>query len=204
MKDLRNEVGLVFQYPEHQLFEIDVMTDVCFGPKNQGFSQEECEKRALEALRLVGLKEKYYKVSPFELSGGQKRRAAIAGVLAMRPKVLVLDEPTAGLDPKGRDDILDQIAYLHKESGLTVILVSHSMEDIARYADRLIVMNKGTVMYNDMPKKVFEHYRELEAVGLAAPQVTYIMHDLAERGVKVGTGVTTVSEAADEIMRVIS
>ncbi|EOS79272.1 hypothetical protein C817_02832 [Dorea sp. 5-2] len=204
MKDLRNEVGLVFQYPEHQLFEIDVMTDVCFGPKNQGFSQEECEKRALEALRLVGLKEKYYKVSPFELSGGQKRRAAIAGVLAMRPKVLVLDEPTAGLDPKGRDDILDQIAYLHKESGLTVILVSHSMEDIARYADRLIVMNKGTVMYNDMPKKVFEHYRELEAVGLAAPKVTYIMHDLAERGVKVGTGVTTVSEAADEIMRVIS
>ncbi len=204
MKDLRNEVGLVFQYPEHQLFEIDVMTDVCFGPKNQGFFQEECEKRALEALRLVGLKEKYYKVSPFELSGGQKRRAAIAGVLAMRPKVLVLDEPTAGLDPKGRDDILDQIAYLHKESGLTVILVSHSMEDIARYADRLIVMNKGTVMYNDMPKKVFEHYRELEAVGLAAPQVTYIMHDLAERGVKVGTGVTTVSEAADEIMRVIS
>ena len=180
------------------------MTDVCFGPKNQGFSQEECEKRALEALRLVGLKEKYYKVSPFELSGGQKRRAAIAGVLAMRPKILVLDEPTAGLDPKGRDDILDQIAYLHKESGLTVILVSHSMEDIARYADRLIVMNKGTVMYNDTPKKVFEHYRELEAVGLAAPQVTYIMHDLAERGVKVGTGVTTVSEAADEIMRVIS
>ena len=204
MRKLRNEVGLVFQYPEHQLFEIDVLTDVCFGPKNQGFSQEECEKRALEALRLVGLKEKYYKVSPFELSGGQKRRAAIAGVLAMRPKVLVLDEPTAGLDPKGRDDILDQIAYLHKESGLTVILVSHSMEDIARYADRLIVMNKGTVMYNDMPKKVFEHYRELEAVGLAAPQVTYIMHDLAERGVKVGTGVTTVSEAADEIMRVIS
>lgn len=203
-KELRSKVGLVFQYPEHQLFEIDVMTDVCFGPKNQGFSQEECEKRALEALRLVGLKEKYYKVSPFELSGGQKRRAAIAGVLAMRPKILVLDEPTAGLDPKGRDDILDQIAYLHKESGLTVILVSHSMEDIARYADRLIVMNKGTVMYNDTPKKVFEHYRELEAVGLAAPQVTYIMHDLAERGVKVGTGVTTVSEAADEIMRVIS
>ncbi|MEY8409754.1 energy-coupling factor transporter ATPase [Lachnospiraceae bacterium 62-26] len=204
MKELRNEVGLVFQYPEHQLFEIDVMTDVCFGPKNQGLSQEECEARALEALRLVGLKEKYYKVSPFELSGGQKRRAAIAGVLAMRPKVLVLDEPTAGLDPKGRDDILDQIAFLHKESNLTVILVSHSMEDIARYADRLIVMNKGTVMYNDEPKKVFEHYRELEAVGLAAPQVTYIMHDLAERGLKVRSDVTTVSEAADEIVRVVS
>ncbi|MCI9615469.1 MAG: energy-coupling factor transporter ATPase [Dorea sp.] len=204
MKELRNEVGLVFQYPEHQLFEIDVMTDVCFGPKNQGLSQEECEARALEALRLVGLKEKYYKVSPFELSGGQKRRAAIAGALAMRPKVLVLDEPTAGLDPKGRDDILDQIAFLHKESNLTVILVSHSMEDIARYADRLIVMNKGTVMYNDEPKKVFEHYRELEAVGLAAPQVTYIMHDLAERGLKVRSDVTTVSEAADEIVRAVS
>ena len=203
MKALRNEVGLVFQYPEHQLFEIDVMTDVCFGPKNQGLSQEECEKRALEALHLVGLKEKYYKVSPFELSGGQKRRAAIAGVLAMRPKVLVLDEPTAGLDPKGRDDILDQIAYLHKESDLTVILVSHSMEDIARYADRLIVMNKGTVMYNDRPKKVFGHYRELEAVGLAAPQVTYIMHDLAERGLPVRTDVTTVSEAADEILKYV-
>ena len=185
MKELRNEVGLVFQYPEHQLFEIDVMTDVCFGPKNQGLSQEECEARALEALRLVGLKEKYYKVSPFELSGGQKRRAAIAGVLAMRPKVLV-------------------IAFLHKESNLTVILVSHSMEDIARYADRLIVMNKGTVMYNDEPKKVFEHYRELEAVGLAAPQVTYIMHDLAERGLKVRSDVTTVSEAADEIVRAVS
>ena len=203
MKELRNEVGLVFQYPEHQLFEIDVMTDVCFGPKNQGLSQEECEARALEALRLVGLKEKYYKVSPFELSGGQKRRAAIAGVLAMRPKVLVLDEPTAGLDPKGRDDILDQIAFLHKESNLTVILVSHSMEDIARYADRLIVMNKGTVMYNDEPKKVFEHYRELEEVGLAAPQVTYIMHDLVKRGMSVRTDVTTVAEAADEIMRTL-
>ena len=132
MRGLRNEVGLVFQYPEHQLFEIDVMTDVCFGPKNQGLSADQCKERALEALRLVGLKEKYYNVSPFELSGGQKRRAAIAGVLAMRPKVLVLDEPTAGLDPKGRDDILDQIAYLHRESDITVILVSHSMEDVAK------------------------------------------------------------------------
>ena len=203
MKELRSQVGLVFQYPEHQLFEVDVLSDVCFGPKNQGLSKEECEQRAREALKLVGLKEKYYQSSPFELSGGQKRRAAIAGVLAMRPKVLVLDEPTAGLDPKGRDDILDQIAYLHKESGLTVILVSHSMEDIARYADRLIVMNKGTVMYNDMPKKVFEHYRELEAVGLAAPQVTYIMHDLVKSGIPVRTDVTTVSEAADEIVRML-
>ena len=203
MRKLRNEVGLVFQYPEHQLFEIDVLTDVCFGPKNQGLSPEECRERALEALRLVGLKEKYYQSSPFELSGGQKRRTAIAGVLAMRPKVLVLDEPTAGLDPKGRDDILDQIAYLHEKSDMTVILVSHSMEDIARYADRLIVMNKGAVMYNDEPKKVFEHYRELEEVGLAAPQVTYIMHDLVKRGMSVRTDVTTVAEAADEIMRTL-
>ena len=203
MRKLRNEVGLVFQYPEHQLFEIDVLTDVCFGPKNQGLSPEECRERALEALRLVGLKEKYYQSSPFELSGGQKRRTAIAGVLAMRPKVLVLDEPTAGLDPKGRDDILDQIAYLHEKSDMTVILVSHSMEDIARYADRLIVMNKGAVMYNDEPKKVFEHYQELEKVGLAAPQVTYIMHDLVKRGMSVRTDVTTVAEAADEIMRTL-
>ena len=203
MRELRNQVGLVFQYPEHQLFEVDVLTDVCFGPKNQGLSKEECEKRALEALKLVGLKEKYYKSSPFELSGGQKRRAAIAGVLAMRPKVLVLDEPTAGLDPKGRDDILEQIAYLHKESDLTVILVSHSMEDIAKYADRIIVMNKGKVMYNDEPKKVFAHYKELEAVGLAAPQVTYIMHELKEAGIDVNVEATTVQEAADEIMEAL-
>ena len=200
MRELRNQVGLVFQYPEHQLFEVDVLTDVCFGPRNQGLSKEECEERALEALRLVGLKEKYYKSSPFELSGGQKRRVAIAGVLAMKPKVLVLDEPTAGLDPKGRDDILDQIAYLHKESDLTVILVSHSMEDIAKYADRIIVMNKGEVMFNDEPKKVFAHYKELEEVGLAAPQVTYIMHELKEAGMDVSVNATTVEEAADEIV----
>ncbi len=200
MRELRSQVGLVFQYPEHQLFEVDVMTDVCFGPKNQKLKPDECKARALEALKLVGLKEKYYESSPFELSGGQKRRVAIAGVLAMKPKVLVLDEPTAGLDPKGRDDILDQIAYLHKESDLTVILVSHSMEDIARYADRIIVMNKGEVMYNDEPAKVFTHYKELERIGLAAPQVTYIMHDLKEKGFPVNAEVTTVEEAADEIM----
>ena len=203
MRALRSQVGLVFQYPEHQLFEIDVLTDVCFGPKNQGLSQQECEARALEALKLVGLKEKYYKSSPFELSGGQKRRVAIAGVLAMHPKVLVLDEPTAGLDPKGRDDILDQIAYLHKQSDMTVILVSHSMEDIARYADRIVVMNKGAVMYNGTPKEVFAHYQELEKIGLAAPQVTYIMHDLKEKGLPVKVNVTTVKEATDEIMRAL-
>ena len=172
-------------------------------PKNQGLSKEECEKRALEALKLVGLKEKYYKSSPFELSGGQKRRVAIAGVLAMHPKVLVLDEPTAGLDPKGRDDILDQIAYLHKQSDMTVILVSHSMEDIARYADRIVVMNKGAVMYNGTPKEVFAHYQELEKIGLAAPQVTYIMHDLKEKGLPVKVNVTTAKEATDEIMRAL-
>lgn len=203
MRELRNQVGLVFQYPEHQLFEVDVISDVCFGPKNQGLNPDQCMERALEALKLVGLKEKYYNSSPFELSGGQKRRVAIAGVLAMHPKVLVLDEPTAGLDPKGRDDILDQIAYLHKQRDMTVILVSHSMEDIARYADRIIVMNKGQVMYNDCPAKVFEHYRELEQVGLAAPQVTYIMHDLREKGLAVEPNVTTVEEAAAQIRKAL-
>ena len=203
MRKLRSQVGLVFQYPEHQLFEVDVLTDVCFGPKNQGLTPEECEKRATEALRLVGLKEKYWKSSPFELSGGQKRRGAIAGVLAMRPGVLVLDEPTAGLDPKGRDEILDQIAYLHRQSDMTVILVSHSMEDIAKYADRIIVMNKGKILYNDTPKQVFSHYQELEKIGLAAPQVTYIMHDIREAGFDVGVTATTVEEAADEIMEAV-
>mgnify|MGYP000126565086 FL=1 len=203
MRKLRSQVGLVFQYPEHQLFEVDVLTDVCFGPKNQGLTPEECEKRATEALRLVGLKEKYWKSSPFELSGGQKRRAAIAGVLAMRPGALVLDEPTAGLDPKGRDEILDQIAYLHRQSDMTVILVSHSMEDIAKYADRIIVMNKGKILYNDTPKQVFSHYQELEKIGLAAPQVTYIMHDIREAGFDVGVTATTVEEAADEIMEAV-
>lgn len=201
MKGLRSKVGLVFQYPEYQLFEADVLTDVCFGPKNLGLSQEEAEKRALEALKLVGLKEKHYKKSPFDLSGGQKRRVAIAGILAMEPDVLVLDEPTAGLDPKGRDDILDQIARLHAERKITVILVSHSMEDIARYVDRIIVMNKGEVMYDNTPQEVFSHYKELEAVGLAAPQVTYLMHDLEKQGWPVSVSATTVEEAAEEILK---
>lgn len=201
MRKLRSQVGLVFQYSEHQLFETDVLSDVCFGPKNQGLSQEECEKRAREALELVGFPEEYYGQSPFELSGGQKRRAAIAGVLAMHPKALVLDEPTAGLDPHGRDEILNQIAHLHKQTGMTVILVSHSMEDIARYVERIIVMNHGEKMYDGKPKEVFTHYKELEAVGLAAPQVTYIMHALKDRGMHVRTDATTVEEAAEEIMR---
>ena len=201
MRELRSQVGLVFQYPEYQLFEVDVISDVCFGPKNQGLSQEECEKNAKEALELVGFPEKYYKQSPFELSGGHKRRVAIAGVLAMKPKVLILDEPTEGLDPKGRDEILDQVEKLHKETGMTVILVSHSMEDIARYVERIIVMNHGEKMLDGAPREVFCHYKELEKVGLAAPQVTYVMHDLKERGMDVSPDVTTIEEAADEIMR---
>ena len=201
MRSLRSQVGLVFQYPEYQLFEVDVLSDVCFGPKNQGLSREECERNAKEALELVGFPEKYYKQSPFELSGGQKRRVAIAGVLAMKPKVLILDEPTAGLDPKGRDEILDQVEKLHKETGMTVILVSHSMEDIARYVERIIVMNHGEKMLDGAPREVFCHYKELEKVGLAAPQVTYVMHDLKERGMDVSPDVTTIEEAADEIMR---
>ena len=200
MKYLRSQVGLVFQYPEHQLFEVDVVTDVCFGPKNQGLSKEECEKRAKEALELVGFPEELYLQSPFELSGGQKRRAAIAGVLAMRPKVLVLDEPTAGLDPRGRDEILDQIAELHKKTGITVILVSHSMEDVAKYVDRIMVMDDGVLKYDDTPQNVFRHYRQLEQIGLAAPQVTYIMNDLIRAGINVNPDAITIAEAKESIL----
>ena len=203
MKTLRQQVGLVFQYPEHQLFEADVLSDVCFGPKNQGLSDEECRQRAKEALQMVGFPETLYNASPFDLSGGQKRRGAIAGVLAMRPKVLVLDEPTAGLDPKGRDDILDQIALLQKTTHMTVILVSHSMEDVARYVDRIIVMNRGEKIFDDTPKRVFRHYKRLEEVGLAAPEVTYLMHELRAQGIPVSTDITLVEEAADEIERVL-
>ncbi|MCC8067386.1 MAG: energy-coupling factor transporter ATPase [Clostridiales bacterium] len=201
MKQLRSKVGLVFQYPEYQLFETDVFTDVCFGPKNLGLEQDEIERRAREALQLVGLGEEYYKVSPFELSGGQKRRAAIAGILAMEPEVLVLDEPTAGLDPRGRDDILDQVARLHRERKITVVLVSHSMEDVARYVERIIVMNKGEVLFDDTPRRVFHHYKELEAVGLAAPQEVYLMNELAQLGWDVDTDASTAQEAADSIAK---
>ena len=203
MKKLRSKVGLVFQYPEHQLFEIDVFTDVCFGPKNLGLDKKEIEARAREALELVGLPEEFYDQSPFELSGGQKRRVAIAGVLAMHPEVLILDEPTAGLDPKGRTEILDQIKKLQTQTGLTILLVSHSMEDVAEYVDRIIVMNKGSVMYDGVPKEVFSHYKELEEVGLAAPQVTYIMNALKEKGLPVQTDATTIEEAASRIFEVL-
>lgn len=203
MKELRSRVGLVFQYPEHQLFEIDVFTDVCFGPKNQGLGKEEVEKRAREALEMVGLDESFYTQSPFELSGGQKRRAAIAGVLAMEPEVLVLDEPTAGLDPRGRDEILDQIDRLHREKGLTIVLVSHSMEDIAKYVDRIVVMNRGEKVFDDTPRKVFRHYKELEAIGLAAPQITYVVHTLREHGICIDEELITVEETRDAILKLL-
>ncbi|MGC6177799.1 energy-coupling factor transporter ATPase [Lacrimispora sp. 38-1] len=203
LRALRSHVGLVFQYPEHQLFEIDVFTDVCFGPKNQGLNKEETAKRAREALTMVGLDESYYKRSPFELSGGQKRRVAIAGVLAMNPDVLILDEPTAGLDPKGRDEILDQISRLHKERNMTIILVSHSMEDVARYVDRILVMNHGEKVFDDTPKEVFQHYKELEAMGLAAPEITYVVQTLKSHGVPIDTSITTIEEARDEILKLL-
>ena len=195
LRELRNRVGLVFQYPEHQLFETTIFDDVCFGPMNQGLSKNEAGLRAFEALRSVGIPEEIYYQSPFNLSGGQKRRVAIAGVLAMKPEVLILDEPTAGLDPRGRDEILDLITKMHKERGMTVILVSHSMEDVAKYVKRIIVMNQGRVMYDDVPKEVFKNYKELEAIGLAAPQVTYLMQELKKKGLRVDTTVTTIEEA---------
>lgn len=202
-KNLRSNVGLVFQYPEHQLFEVDVLSDVCFGPKNRGLSKEEAKNRARKALQMVGVSEKYYSASPFELSGGQKRRVAIAGVLAMEPEFLILDEPTAGLDPKGRDEILNQIAKLHKEHGIGVLLVSHSMEDVANYVERILVMAQGKLLYDDIPKNVFANYKELSQVGLAAPNVTYILHSLKEKGFLVDTSMVTVEEAADTIMKAL-
>lgn len=204
LRELRSKVGLVFQYPEHQLFETTIFDDVCFGPKNQGLSKDEAGLRAFEALRSVGMPEELYYQSPFELSGGQKRRVAIAGVLAMKPEVLILDEPTAGLDPAGRDEILDLVARMHKERGITVVLVSHSMEDVAKYVDRIIVMNQGEVMYDDIPREVFRHYKELENVGLAAPQVTYLMHELQERGLRVNVDATTVAEARETLLEALA
>ena len=200
MKKLRSKVGLVFQYPEHQLFETEVLADVCFGPKNLGFTKEEAEEKAKAALRMVGMGEEYDKSSPFELSGGQKRRVAIAGVLAMDPEVLILDEPTAGLDPRGRDEVLDQVSALQKSRGITVILVSHSMEDVAKYVDRIIVMDHGSMKFDGEPRKVFEHYKELESIGLAAPQVTYVMQTLKEKGFDVDIHAITIEEAKRSIL----
>ena len=200
LKELRSKVGLVFQYPEYQLFETSVLEDVKFGPKNLGIDNLHVELRAFEALKQVGIDEELLDVSPLDLSGGQKRRVAIAGVLAMEPEVLILDEPTAGLDPKGRDEMYDLIKKLHRERKITVIIVSHSMEDMAKYVDRLIVMNDGQIMYDDSPKKVFSHAEELEKMGLSAPQITYVMKGLKERGINVATDIFTVEEAKREIL----
>lgn len=197
---LRQKVGLVFQYPEHQLFETDVIADVSFGPKNLKLSKLEIERRAYEALGMVGFPEELWNHSPFELSGGQKRRVAIAGVLAMKPEMLILDEPTAGLDPKGREEILTLIRRLQKEQGITIVLVSHSMEDVANYVDRIVVMDHGRVMMNDVPREVFKRYEELEKMGLAAPQVTYIMQALRMKGFDVDIDATTIPEARKQIL----
>ncbi len=202
-KELRSKVGLVFQYPEHQLFEVDVFSDVCFGPRNLGLDKAEVERRAAEALERVGIPRELYTQSPFELSGGQKRRVAIAGVLAMDPEILILDEPTAGLDPRGRREILDQIKDLQTRTHITILLVSHSMEDVAEYVDRIIVMNRGKIIYDDTPQKIFRRYRELEEIGLGAPQVTYIMQTLRKNGLPVNVEVTTAWQAADEIKKVL-
>ena len=202
-KELRSKVGLVFQYPEHQLFEVDVFSDVCFGPRNLGLDKAEVERRAAEALERVGIPRELYTQSPFELSGGQKRRVAIAGVLAMDPEILILDEPTAGLDPRGRREILDQIKDLQTRTHMTILLVSHSMEDVAEYVDRIIVMNRGKIIYDDTPQKIFRRYRELEEIGLGAPQVTYIMQTLHKNGLPVNVEVTTAWQAADEIKKVL-
>lgn len=204
LKKLRGKVGLVFQYPEYQLFEAEVLKDVCFGPHNQGLSDEEVLARAKEALAAVGLDESYYEKSPFDLSGGQKRRVAIAGILAMKPKVLVLDEPTAGMDPKGRDEILALLKELHESQNITVILVSHSMEDVAGCVGRIIVLDEGKILYDDAPSGVFRHARELEKVGLAAPQMTYVMQALLKDGWDVNADASTVPQARDEILRVLN
>ena len=201
-KALRGRVGLVFQYPEHQLFETTVFKDVCFGPKNLGLDQKDAELRAYEALKMTGLEDEYFYQSPFDLSGGQKRRVAIAGVLAMRPDVLVLDEPTAGLDPRGRDEILNLVSKLRRETGMTIILVSHSMDDVAEYVDKVIVLNKGKLIYYDIPEVVFSHAEELESMGLGVPQVTNIMKAMQKAGYPVRTNIITIEEACTEIMRI--
>ena len=202
-KKLRASVGLVFQYPEHQLFEVDVITDVMFGPKNLELDEEECKSRAEEALRSVGLAEELWKKSPFDLSGGQKRRAAIAGVLAMHPEILILDEPTAGLDPRGRDEILDMVRSMKEQRHMTIVLVSHSMDDVAAYADRILVMNAGKLMMDGTPEEVFSRYPELESIGLSAPQMVYILQYLREQGLDVNPNMLTVDATAAEILRVL-
>ena len=202
LSDLRKKVGLVFQYPEYQLFETTVLLDVAFGPKNLGCDREQAEQQAREALALVGLPEECYEMSPFELSGGQKRKAAIAGVLAMNPEVLILDEPTAALDPYGRDEILSILEDLHRKKNSTILLVSHSMDEVARFAQRIIVMDKGEILMDGTPADIFRRHKELEEIGLAAPQAMYIMKELKEYGLPVDTEIFTPQEAVKEINRI--
>lgn len=201
-KIIRQKVGLVFQYPEYQLFEESIYKDIAFGPKNLGLNEKEIEKRVIEAMEIVGLDYEALKErSPFELSGGQKRRVAIAGVIAMKPKVLVLDEPTAGLDPNGRDEILDEIYELFKKGGITVVLVSHNMEDIARIASRILVMDKGRIVMDGSPREIFKRREDLEAIGLGIPQITKFMQEYKALGHDVKTDILTVEEAKEELIR---
>lgn len=204
LTEIRKKIGLVFQYPEYQLFEETIEKDIQFGPRNLGLSEEEINKRVKKAMSMVGLDyEEYKDKSPFEISGGQKRRVAIAGVVAMEPKVLILDEPTAGLDPKGRDEILAQVKKLHKEYDMTTIIVSHSMEDVAKIADRVIVMNKGKAVLDGVPRDVFKNIEMLESIGLAVPQVTYLERALKEKGFKLDGDMITVEEAKKVILKAL-
>ena len=203
LKEVRRRIGLAFQYPEYQLFEMTVYKDVAFGPTNLGWSKEKIHESVVSALNTVGISPEIYEKSPFELSGGQKRRVAIAGVLAMNPEVLILDEPTAGLDPKGRDEILAAIRKLHEERGITVILVSHSMEDVAKLVDRIIVMHRGQVAMTGTPREIFSHPMELEQMGLAAPQVSYVFAQLKAKGYDVPTDIYTVEDAKEALLKLV-
>ena len=202
LKALRGRVGLVFQYPEYQLFEETVLKDVMFGPVNMGKPKEDAEERAREALKSLGLDESYFSRSPFELSGGEKRRAALAGILAMEPEVLILDEPTAGLDPQARADMLGLIRRLHRERGITVLLVSHSMDDVAEYADKILVMNNGELKLFDTPREVFKHRDELRSYGLDVPEITQIVLSLREAGIDVPADISTMDEAVEAVAAV--
>ena len=202
--DIRKKVGLVFQYPEYQLFEETIAKDIAYGPSNLELNEDEILRRVKKSMEMVGLNyEEYKDISPFELSGGQKRRVAIAGVIAMEPKVLILDEPTAGLDPAGRDDILEQIKLLHEKYNMTIILVSHSMEDVGKLAEKIIVMNDGHIELQGKPKEVFKEIDTLEKIGLAVPQVTYLMRELKKKGFNVSEDIFTVEKAKSELLNIL-
>ncbi|MCB2295097.1 energy-coupling factor transporter ATPase [Clostridium algoriphilum] len=204
LTSIRKKVGLVFQYPEYQLFEETIEKDIAFGPKNLGLDNDEINKRVQRAMKIVGLDyEEYKDKSPFEISGGQKRRVAIAGVVAMEPQILILDEPTAGLDPKGRDDILNKIVQLYKENNITIILVSHSMEDVAKVANRILVMDKGKCILDGTPEKIFREIETLENVGLAVPQMTYLIRDLHNKGFKLSQDIFTIEKAKQELLKIL-